>query len=320
VLESLPPEQRAVADELLRGGMPALRQSIATQNTQAKAEGKPEIGVEPLLAMGEELLPRLKVAEWMDRAEAAVAQVDEIGLRDLRSVVASAEPVARDDETRQLASTLREALTRRVKADEEAWTAEIGTALDESRVVRALRVAARGPEPSSRFPAELATRLAEAASAAMAPDTAADRWVTLLEAVSASPVRRSVKPVGLPPDPPSPLLDAARAAAGQIPALAPLLGLPMPPPPGANRRPAKPKPPPPPPPAPQPSPAAQDNPGAEESAAPPSLEAAIPEPPAPETPAPEPPAAETPAQNIPAPAQAPTPPPAADESADTVAH
>ena len=88
--------------------MPALRQSIATQNTQAKADGNPEIGVEALLAMGEELLPRLKMAEWMDRAEAATAQVDEISLRDLRSVVASAEPVARDDQTRLLASTLRE--------------------------------------------------------------------------------------------------------------------------------------------------------------------------------------------------------------------
>ncbi|MBV9664430.1 MAG: hypothetical protein JOZ37_10730, partial [Actinobacteria bacterium] len=78
--------------------------------------------------------------------------------------------------------------------------------------------------------------------------------VTLIDAVSASPVRRSVKPVGLPADAPASLTDAAKAAAGQIPALASLLGLPMPPPPGAARKPppkpgAKPTPPPPPPPA-----------------------------------------------------------------------
>ena len=251
VLDSLAPEQRAVADQLVRGGMPALRQSIATQNAQAKEAGTPEIKAEPLLAMGEDLLPRLKVAEWMDRAEAAAAIVEEIGLRDLRSVVASAESVARDDQTRLLAGTLREALTRRVKADEEAWVAEIGTALDDNRVVRALRVSARGPEPSSRVPAELATRLAEAASAAMSPDTVADRWITMIDAVSASPVRRSVKPVGLPADAPASLAEAAKAAAGQIPALAPLLGLKMPPPPGGGRKvPPKPTPPPPPPPPP----------------------------------------------------------------------
>lgn len=254
VLDSLPPEQRAVAEQLVRGGMPALRQSIATQNAQAKEAGNPEIRAEPLLAMGEDLLPRLKVAEWMDRAEAAAAIVDEIGLRDLRSVVASAESVARDDQTRLLAGTLRDALARRVKADEDAWLAEIGTALDDNRVVRALRVSARGPEPGSRVPAELATRLADAASAAMSPETVADRWATLIDAVGGSPVRRSVKPVGLPADAPVSLTDAAKAAAGQIPALAPLLGLPMPPPPGAARkpppRPSAPLPPPPPPPAP----------------------------------------------------------------------
>ena len=266
VLDSLPPEQRAVAEQLVRGGMPALRQSIATQNQQAKAEGQPEINTDLLLAMGEELLPRLKTAEWMDRADAAAAIVDEIGLRDLRSVVASAEPAARDDASRLLASTLREALTRRVKADEDAWVAEIGTALDDNRVVRALRVAARGPEPGSRVPAELATRLADAASAAMSPETVAERWVTLIEAVSASPVRRSVKPVGLPADAPASLTDAAKAAAGQIPALASLLGLPMPPPPGAARKPApKPVPPPPPPPPAPPAP-----PMAEEPAPPPA--------------------------------------------------
>ena len=116
--------------------------------------------------MAEQMLPRLKTAEWLDRAEAAAAQVDEVGLRDLRSVVASAEPVARDDQTRLLASTLREALDRRVKADEDGWVAEIGTALDESRLVRALRArpgdrrpgAGAPPTPPPAWPARPARR------------------------------------------------------------------------------------------------------------------------------------------------------------------
>ena len=41
-----------------------------------------------LLAIAEELLPRLKAAEWHDRAEAAAKVADEVAIRDLRSVVA----------------------------------------------------------------------------------------------------------------------------------------------------------------------------------------------------------------------------------------
>ena len=37
------------------------------------------------------LLPRLRAAEWHDHAEAAVAQLDEVDLRDLRSVVTAAD-------------------------------------------------------------------------------------------------------------------------------------------------------------------------------------------------------------------------------------
>ena len=69
----------------------------------------------------------------------------------------------------------------------------------------------------------------------MAPDTPPDRWAALLEAVAASPVRRSVKPAGLPADAPEDLLQAARQSSGRIPALAPMLGIAMPPPPGPLR-------------------------------------------------------------------------------------
>jgi hypothetical protein len=89
----------------------------------------------------------------------------------------------------------------------------------------------------------MTTRLSDAASAAMAPETAPERWSALLAAVLESPVRRSVKPVGLPATPGEALLTAARQASGRIPALAAMLGLNMPPPPGPPRpgmRPPKP--------------------------------------------------------------------------------
>lgn len=236
VLESLSPEQRPVAEQVLRGGIPAVRRAIEEQNTTAKASGQPEIKPGPLVAMAEELLPRLKTAEWRDRAEAAKADVDEIGLRDLRSVVSGADAAARDDETRSLAAELREALERRLKKQSDDWVGEITSALDDGRLVRALRVASRPPDPSMRFPAEVAQKLAGAASEAMAADTPPERWAALLEAVAASPVRTTVKPAALPENPGEALLNAARQQAGRIPALTQLLGISMPPPPGPPRR------------------------------------------------------------------------------------
>jgi hypothetical protein len=252
VLEALAPEQRAVAEQVLRGGIPAVRRALEEQNATLKAAGQPEIKPGPLVAMAEDLLPRLKTAEWHDRAEAALTDVEEIGLRDLRSVVSGGDAAARDEETRGLALQLREALERRLKQQHDQWVGEISTALEEGRLVRALRVAARPPDPSMRVPSELALRLSGTASEAMAADTPPERWAALLEAVAASPVRTTVKPAALPNDAPEALLHNARQQAGRIPALTQLLGISMPPPPGPVRRippkPTQPQPPPPPPP------------------------------------------------------------------------
>ena len=316
VLESLSPEQRPVAEQVLRGGIPAVRRAIEEQNRAAKDSGQPEIKPGPLVAMAEELLPKLKTAEWRDRAEAAMADVDEIGLRDLRSVVSGADAAARDDETRGLAASLREALDRRVKKQQDDWIGEITSALDDNRLVRALRVASRAPDPSMRCPAELAQRLAGTASEAMAADTPPERWAALLEAVAASPVRTTVKPAALPDKPGEALLQAARQQAGRIPALTTLLGISMPPPPGPVRRiPPRPgtgsggeakRPVPPPPPRPQPT-------------TPPVVEASdAPEPPAETELSPAPPTtpnAESPAEN-PTPPEATAPVPPTEPSAD----
>jgi hypothetical protein len=234
-LAGLSPEQRPIAEQVLKGGIPAVRQAIEAQNERARSANLPEVNGEALLPLAEELLPRLKAASWRDRAEAAAGSVDEISLRDLRSVVAGADTVTRDDESRLLASTLREALERRVAGLRDQWVGEITRALDDGRLVRALRVSAHPPEPTARFPADLAVRMSEAAGEAMAPDTSTERWTTLLGAVADSPIRRMVKPRGLPHDPADSVVDAARQASGRVPALASLLGIEMPPPPGPPR-------------------------------------------------------------------------------------
>ncbi|HLH46793.1 MAG TPA: hypothetical protein VKV25_06500 [Acidimicrobiales bacterium] len=223
-----------MAEQLLRGGIPAVRTAIHLEREKASAEGRPAPQAEQLLALAEELLPRLKAAEWRDRAEAASKASDEISLRDLRSVVAGAD-LARDDETRELAATLRASLERRLAAGREEWQAEIGRHLEEGRIVRAVRLAGRPPEAGARLSGELAARLAHAAGAALNADVAPDRWLAVLEAVVASPVRREVKPAGLPTQASPEVLHAARQQVGRVPALAPMLGVTMPPPPGPSR-------------------------------------------------------------------------------------
>lgn len=235
VMESLSPEQRPVAEQLVRGGLPAVRQALEEQNRRARAEGRPEVKSDALIGMAEELLPMLKAATWRDRADAAARDMDGIGLRDLRSVVAGSESAARDDESRALAETLRKALDRRVTVARSQWVDAITAALDEGRLVRALHLSSKPPEPSSRVPADLAVRLRDAAGEAMSPGASPERWLGLLEAVLSSPVRRVVKPAGLPAGAGPELAEAARRASGQVPGLARILGIGMPPPPGPRR-------------------------------------------------------------------------------------
>jgi hypothetical protein len=235
VMDDLPPEQRPIAEQLQRGGIPAVRTALHLEREKAEAEGRPAPNTEALLAIAEGLLPRLRAAEWRDRAEAAVAAGDDVSMRDLRSIVAGAD-LARDDESRALAATLREAVEARVAKLHSDWVSDITAQLDAGRAVRAVRLSSRPPDASARLDSDLATRLADAAGATMAPGTAPDLWVSMLEAVAESPIRRSVTPAGLPPDAPAELKRAAHQYSGSIPALARMLGVTIPPPPSAARR------------------------------------------------------------------------------------
>jgi hypothetical protein len=234
-LAALRPEQLPVAEQLLRGGIPAVRQAINEQNERARGDGRAEVTPGPLLAMAEELLPAINLANWKDRASAARTAGKDVALRELRSIVASASTVSLDEEGREFATALRASLDQRVTALRDGWVARMTTALDEGRIADALRISARPPEPAARLSAELAVRLSEQAGLAMSGETPAAEWLAVLEVVVESPVRRTVKPAGLPADPDEALLAAARQASGMVPELARLLGIPIPPPPGPRR-------------------------------------------------------------------------------------
>ena len=198
LLEAVPAEQRPIAEQLVLGGIPAVRQAIDKQNEELKAAGKPLVKADSLLKVAEDLRPRAQAAVWRDRAEAAAAVVDELDLRDLRSVVNAAGDAGRDDEARALAAQLREALTNRVEKEHAAWLADLTETVAAGRVVRALRLSSRPPKAGAPIPGDVATQLAEATAASLTEETTQDRWATVLDALAYSPVRRRVIPQSLP--------------------------------------------------------------------------------------------------------------------------
>jgi hypothetical protein len=224
-LEALPEEQKPVAEQLLLGGIPAVRAAIDKQNAVAREADQPEVSADPLLKMAEDLLPSYRIAEWRDRADAALSDVDELDLRDLRSLLNAAETVSRDEQCRQQAEELRTRLTERVDRDHAAWLTEIAATLADGRTVRALRLSSRPPKAGSPLPADLATRLAAAASAGMSKEATEDRWATVLDAVAFSPVRQLVKPEAIPEKPSDDLLKAVRKLADRVPEIAAAFGI-----------------------------------------------------------------------------------------------
>ena len=227
VLADLPEEQRAVAERALQGGIPAVRQAVHEQNTRLKAEGKEEIPAAGLILMAEQLLPKLRVAEWLDRAHAAKADLAELALPDLRSVVASSEDpvVARDESTRQLAIELKQALVSKQESETLLWLDDITAALGVGRVIRALKLSSQPPKAGVPFPTELATRLVAGAIASLTTDAAPDRWAAVLEAAAFAPVRAQIKPVAAPTQTSDELLATVKRLAPALPQIAALFGI-----------------------------------------------------------------------------------------------
>lgn len=227
VLNALPEAQRAIAERVLQGGIPAVRAAVADQNKVLAAEGKEVIPADGLVTMAENLLPKLRVAEWLDRADAAVADIDSLDLRDLRSVVTSGDDpaIARDESTRAVAAKLKEGLAARQEKDHAEWLSDIDAALGVGRVVRALKLSSQPPKAGARFPAELATRLAAAASAALEVDAPADRWVAMLEAAAFSPVRSQLNAAAIPAAVAPELLACVTRLAPAVPQVAAKFGV-----------------------------------------------------------------------------------------------
>jgi len=219
----------------LRDGVPGVRSAIETQNKAAEAAGEPVIPAPLLLKLAERIHPSLRTADWRDRAEAALAGIDDVDLRDLRSVVVAAEQSAKGEDGKALAEQVRTGLAARVEREHQAWLADVTTALEEDRVVRALRLSSRPPKAGAPLPAPVMDRLTALAAAGLTADTSQDRWATVLDAVSLSPVHSRVVPEGLPAEPGEELLAAVKRHSMSVPDIARAFGIEPSPPPRARR-------------------------------------------------------------------------------------
>lgn len=243
LIDSLNPEHRVIADQLFRGGIPAVRQAIIDQNAARRAAGEPEVPGAALLALAEDLLPKTRSADWCDRAEAALAAGSATGMRDLRALVTQADSVAKDDASRAMSARLRDAMNGRVEGDRTAWTTEITDAIAAGKLVRALRLTTKAPDPAAKLAADVQAHLIAQTNQALSPTASSDLWAALIGAAAEAPFRRDIVPVGMPADASETLKETAAQASNRIPALLKVLGLTMPPPPRRMTPPPPPRPP-----------------------------------------------------------------------------
>ncbi len=233
MLATLSPEQLPVAEQLLRGGMPAVRAAVELQNKNASAQGRPTVDPATIDRIAEDLLNRTNLALWKDRAAGAIGAGRELRLRDLRAVVTSAKTVSLDDEARVQLKELQVSLTARVDHLRTQWNEKLEAAIVAKDVKEALTLVARPPDMSTRVSADAATRVVALVSETLNADQTPAVWNEIVELAADTSIRRNIKPLGIPSD------DSSRAVAvhnaGAIPELAKLLGMKVPPPPPPTR-------------------------------------------------------------------------------------
>jgi hypothetical protein len=233
LLATLSPEQLPVAEQLLRGGMPAVRTAVAEQNKNATAQGRTTIDPATIDRIAEDLLARTTLALWKDRAAGAAGAGKELRLRDLRAVVTSAKTVSLDEESRAQLKELQSALTVRLEALRVQWTERLESAIASKNVPEALRLVASPPDMSTRVSGETATRVVALTSEALTSEQDVALWKEIVNLAVDTSIRRNVKPQGIPDDESCKVL--AIKNAGAIPEFAKLLGMKVPPPPPLAR-------------------------------------------------------------------------------------
>jgi len=239
-LATLNPEQLPVAEQLLRGGLPAVRTAVAEQNKTATAQGRTTVNADAIDRIATDLLGKANLAMWKDRAAGAQSAGRDVRLRDLRPVVTSAKTVNLDDEARTMLKDLQAQLTAQIDVLSTEWLAKIAAAIESKNALEALTLAARPPEFRMQVASESAVAIAALASESLNENVAPAQWIALVQAAVASPMHRTIKPTGIPAD--ETCRNEAIKVAGAVPELAKLLGMRVPPPPPRTVTPRRPRP------------------------------------------------------------------------------
>jgi len=233
LLATLSPEQLPVAEQLLRGGMPAVRSAVAEQNKNASAQGRPTVDATTIERIAEELLSRTNLALWKDKAAGAIGAGRELRLRDLRAVVTAAKTVSLDDEAKVQLKELQSTLTTRLEILRTQWNERLESAVNNKNVAEALRLVARPPDMSTRVSADMASKVITLTSEALTAEQDPATWREIVTLAVDTSIRRNVKPQGIPDDEASKALAVKNA--GAIPEFEKLLGMKVPPPPPPQR-------------------------------------------------------------------------------------
>ena len=133
--------------------------------------------------------------------------------------------VVRDETTRVLAGELKIALKVHQEKEMNQWIDDMKSAVEVSRVVRALKLSGEPPKAGVLFPAELGGQIAKAATDSLASDAGADRWIAVLEALAFSPIRAQVKPAAAPVATTDTLRETVKRLAPLLPQIAALFGI-----------------------------------------------------------------------------------------------
>jgi RNase H-fold protein (predicted Holliday junction resolvase) len=233
MLATLSAEQIPVAEQLLRGGIAAVRTAIAEQNKTLQSQSRPTIDPTLIERMAEDLVGRTALAFWKDRAAGAIGAGKELKLRDLRAVVTSAKTISHDDESRAMLKDLQSSLNDRIEHMRKVWNEKLSTALAGNNLKETLTLIARPPDVSTRVSAEDAAKIVGAVSEALNASQEPSVWNELVTLTVETSIRRQVKPSGIPANETSKAV--AIKNAGAIPELAKLLGMAVPPPPPPSR-------------------------------------------------------------------------------------
>lgn len=233
MLATLSAEQIPVAEQLLRGGIAAVRTAIAEQNKTLIAQSRPTIDPIIIERMAEDLVGRTNLAFWKDRAAGAIGAGKGLKLRDLRAVVTAAKTITHDEDSRAMLKELQTSLNERIEHMRKVWSEKLAAALTSNDLKETLTLISRPPDVSTRVSAEDASKIVAAVSEALNGSQEPAVWNELVTLTVETSIRRQVKPAGIPADESSKAIAVKNA--GAIPELAKLLGMAVPPPPPPSR-------------------------------------------------------------------------------------